>query len=534
MTATLLRSTPATPANPFAHHAALVGHSHFLRTGRHTFEETKQNLVAWARTCHVRAFGLGSTWEPVSARNYWACETTRRDEYYAGRIPPESIMDRDAIAAFVADMNRLSNGETLFYLDNETPKNRYGHLWYVGFDYQVPCWHDYGQDKRTAFWDGEHTPDLNALTGLPHRRRGYMEVVAKQRAAGALAIWAHPTSWWWQDKNFTTNIAADMVPQLLADGYLDGMVVQGYDAFHRAYQALWFHLLDRGYKIPGYSEMDVSGDISLDSLKHVLVNQIPTSPNSQIPKSLNQLIAPLRASRHFMTSGPFLDITVDGNPSGSTLVASPGACHNVAITAFPAPGESCLSRVQLIGNGGVVLAEVENFSGGILEIGIEVPQCGIYLLARAIGEHDTPDMPQQKIKHCALTNPVYLRTPDTPNPKPLATRLTLLPPQAAHHDGAKFRVLTAAGEPLESGTLSNSEITLEVPASARFEITCTNGQIRDIPLSMANPAVREQMDYLADGHFLKDHPHCTAGEVPVEAFRVDAVREAMQNLRFAL
>ena len=42
------------------------------------------------------------------------------------------------------------------------------------------------------------------------------------------------------------------------DGYLDGMTVVGYDAFHRDYQALWFALLDLGYRVPGFAELDMS------------------------------------------------------------------------------------------------------------------------------------------------------------------------------------------------------------------------------------------------------------------------------------
>ena len=508
----------------------LAGHSHVIRAGQLDFKVAKSRLAAWTRERGIDFMGLGSPWEPVSARNYHLHETTLRDAYDAGAIAPQSIMDRDAVAAFIADMNERANGETFFYLDNETPKNRYGHLWYVGFDYQVPCWHDYGQDRRTAFWDGEQTDDLNALTGRPHRRRGYMEIVAQQRAAGALAIWAHPTSWWRENGRFVTNIAADMVPQLHADGRLDGMTVQGYDAFHRGYQELWFHLLDRGFHIPGYAELDILCDTAAPSAKPCFLNRVPTRKKD----GLASLIPLLRASRHHVTSGPFLALAVDGQPSGATLVASPASCHKATVTAFPAPGEACLSRVELIGNNGKMLAKVENFTGGVLEFGVTVPQQGGYVLARAIGEDDSLDMPQQKIKHCALTNPVYLRTPQTPVPKPLTTRLTLPPPRAPHHDGAAFRILTAAGEPIGGGTFSNREIQLDVPASARLEITCTNGRIRDIPLAMANPVLRGHMDYLADGLFLNDHPNLSPGEVPIAAFRCDAIRDAMREQRLEL
>ena len=526
MKAELLKIHAQNVVHPFHGWTRLAGHSHTFRAGLHGVETVKENLVAWSRRCHIDALGLGSPWEPVSARHYHVCETAQRDAYYGGAIPPDSVMDREAIAAFLDDLNRRAQGGTFFYLDNETPKNRYGHLWYVGYDYHVPAWHDYSQDRRVAFWDGEHTDDFNAVTGLPHRRRGYMEVVAQQRAAGALAIWAHPTSWWRDEAGgFVTNIAADMVPQLHADGRLDGMTVQGYDAFHRGYQALWFHLLDFGFQIPGYSEMDVLTDGELDALRHVLLNAIPAQ--REAGQGVDALIPPLRAARHAMSSGPFLSLTVDGHPTGDALE---GRAFKAVVAAYPAPGEASLGHVQLLGRGGEVLADVKNFTGGLLEFGVETAGRG-YLVARAVGEYDTLDAPQKRIAHCALTNPVYL------NPwhiTPLATRLILPAPRSPGHDGATFRVLTAAGEPLECGTLSHAEIQLDVPASARLEVACADGRLRDIPLSMANPSVRRHMDYLADGLFLNDHPNLSPGEVPLEAFRCEAIRDAMQELRLTL
>ena len=531
MKATLTRISKRASADPFANWTRLAGHSHMLRAKTTDFETAKANLVAWCRQRRITAFGLGSPWEPVSARSYAEHETTLRDRYDAGEIPPASVMDRAPIAAFLADMNRRAQGDTHFYLDNETPKNRYGHLWHIGFDYQVPAWHDYGQDRPTAFWDGESTADRNPLTRRPHRRRSYMEVVARQRAAGALAIWAHPTSWWrGDDGTFVTNIAADLMPQLHADGFLDGITIQGYDAFHCAYQALWFHLLDRGHRIPGFAELDILCDGALPQKS--FLNHLPVPPTAP----LAELIPLFRAGRHTVSSGPFLEMTVDGQPSGTTLAANDGSRHNVRITAFPAPGETALARVQLIGNGGAILAEVENFTGGELEFTAQTSSQGGYLIARATGEQHDPANPQRTTNHCAIANPVYLCTIQTPITYPVATLLTLPPPTSPFHERAPFRILTAAGDPIMEGTLpARDEIRLEVPASARLEITCADGRIRDIPIAMTNPLLRHHMNHLAEGNFLADHPHpLSPGEVPPAAFRYEAIREALSEHRLAL
>jgi len=44
---------------------------------------------------------------------------------------------------------------------------------------------------------------------------------------------------------------------------------------------------------------------------------------------------------------------------------------------------------------------------------------------------------------------------------------------------------------------------------------------------MANLAARAHIDHLADGHFRDDDPSLEPGEVPVRAFRFDAMREAL-------
>jgi hypothetical protein len=70
---------------------------------------------------------------------------------------------------------------------------------------------------------------------------------------------------------------------------------------------------------------------------------------------------------------------------------------------------------------------------------------------------------------------------------------------------------------------------LTIPASARLEIRRNDGLFREIPISMANGKVRKLMDYLADGHFRDDIPGLKPGEVPVQAFRFDEMRDAISQ-----
>ncbi len=528
MTVTLTQSLPGSGPHPKdGGWISVATHSHTLRSHAVDFEQAKRNLVEWARTHQIDVVGIGSPWEPVSARHYKQCETVDRDAYFGGRIDPETVMDREPIGALIRELNTMAEGRPRFLLDNETPKNRHGHLWYVGFDYQVPCWHDYSQDRRVQFWDGDPCEDPNALTGGCHRRRSYAEVVARQRQAGALAIWAHPTSWWTQKGAFITNIAAELVLHLLADGFLDGMVVQGYDACHRAYQALWFDLLDRGAAVPGYAELDACFDTTPIAAAGTFLNNVP-APHPHPP--LSTLIPTLRAARHFVSSGPHLDLRVDRQPTGAHIASGGGCVHHAVLTAWPAPGERRLSHVEILGPGGTVLTHLDNFPGGTIECQITADAAGGYILARAFGEHDAHTEPrQQRIRQCALTNPVWLDTPTSPRIHPVRTHLSLAVRAGGPADGATFQILDAAGDRMESGRLTASGAAFDIHPLWRIVISQTDGSVRDIPIAMANPAVRAHINHLADGGFRTDNPALAQGDVPVSAFRFDALREALAN-----
>ena len=67
-------------------------------------------------------------------------------------------------------------------------------MWWFGYDYDAPAWHDYSQDRPLEYWSGEPEREINAITGEPHRRRSLLEIMAHQRQAGAVGVFAHPTS----------------------------------------------------------------------------------------------------------------------------------------------------------------------------------------------------------------------------------------------------------------------------------------------------------------------------------------------------
>ena len=520
------------PAALAAEWRNVATHTHFLRSKETDFEGAKQIALAWCRKHAIAAAGLGSPWEPVSAARYGRCEREDRDAYYGGRLDPAGLMDREPIASLFADLNRRGEGRILFYQDNENPKGRFGHLWWFGYCYDFPAWHDYSQDRPVQYTPSHPPKDMNALTGRPHRRRSYLEIVATQRRAGALGIWAHPTSWWLDGQGgFVTNIAAEMPLHFWADGRVDGAVVSGYDACHRGYQQTWFRFLDTGGIVPGFAETDHCFD-----QKKLLDHATSLSSMLRVRGALTAeaLRDAARTGECCFGTGGFLHVSADGTPMGRVQATAAGTIHRVRVEAYPRPGESCFSRLDLVGKGGALLARRERFAGGILEYEIPGADAPHYVLVLGFGETEDPEAPrQQSIRHLAISNPVYLH-PRGFSLQPMSTEVEFRCGAANPYLGGDLLFQDAAGAPLEQRRLAAGSLRVSLPASTRAVVQKPGLRPLDFHIALENPAVRGLVEFLAQGEFRSKTPGLSAGEVPAEAFRLSEMRQALERVAIDL
>jgi hypothetical protein len=514
---------------------SVISHTHMLRHNSLSLTKAKKNLVGWCRKFHFNAIGIGSPWEPVSAKKYNYYENEKRDYYYSDQMAPKSVMDKKEIEKLINDLNALDN-DTLFYLDNETPKNRNGHMWYFGYNYDFPAWHDYCQNRPISFYRNDPNLELNTITGKPHTRRPYMEVVSTQRKKGALAIWAHPTSWWFDPcpdlgKKFITNIASELVWHLFADGFIDGMVVQGYDACQRSYQALWFALLDTGAIVPGFAENDACfDDPDLLARSHNFISRL------KIPGklTLEKIIETARRGEVFCSSGAFLSITVDGTPMGSVQQTASGKSHKVLVEAYPVAKEQSFSLLEIIGKNGTVIKSFKNFPGGIIRFDVNGSDAPKYLLARAFGENDDPYCKkQQDIHHMAITNPVYLHPPRFCF-QAIKTECKIhFSPESPWRQG-KLSIISPDGELIDEYNNINHTISTTVQANSKARLTKEGIPDYFFYIAMENELLQQHIKYLSSGEFLKDFPECLSGEVPVEAFHIPEIRNTLKSFEITL
>ena len=385
---------------------SVLTHTHRWRWPRDRatvpFEDAQRQLAEWCAQLGVRASGIGSAWEPVSLASYLRYEGPDRDLYYSGRVDPRTVMDTDAVYGLIDQLNRLARGRTLFYLDNETPKGATCHVWWFGYHYDFPAWHDYSQDRPIRLFLNDTDIELNALTGQPHTRRTLFEIMAAQHAAGALGVFAHPTRWWTTGNRYFTNVAAFAPLFLAVYGRLDGLAVMGDGAFNQEYQRLWFHFLDSGAQVPGFAETDIALNAGpKQTARDTLLNYMPLSARP----SVKGIVANARNGRSFASNGPLVTLEVDGRPMGSVVRTSAGKQHQLEITAYPAPDEQMIGRVEVVSNGGQVLAARENLRGGRLTYRLAGRSEPGWVVVRVFGEQDAPG---ESVRYHALTNPVYL------------------------------------------------------------------------------------------------------------------------------
>ena len=484
-----------------------------------------RNLAKWAAAAGVDALGVGSPFTTETAAMYGKFEEESRGLYYSGDFDQQSVKYPDKVQQLIADLNRHSRGRTLFYLDNETPKARYGHIWWVGWHHDFPDWHDYDQ-PFDRWMTRLQLPTNRQPEPMPYQRRPYMEIVGMQRTHGALAFWAHPTSWWRNDRGaFITNIASEMPAHLVADGMIDGLVIMGYDPYRPSYLELWFSLLDHGYRVTGVAETDkgLSTAKVWDS-KHTMLTHVHTGAR---PLDLAGVKRGLQRGRVYSSSGPFVEILVDGQPMGGVVPTAAGRTHRVEIRAGPA-----LGRIELLGKSGRRLWHSGPTLGGTFTLQVPGSATPTYLVARVFG--DLPESkPARDVNQFAVSNPVYLHPRGTRFPAPATTALTLAFDAQSPYLGGEVWLETASGERLAKHKIRAGKLRVTMPASGRFTLVSMDGWRQTHYLINANPAVTRLQRYLYRGQFLADFPDLPIGDVPAQAFNIPGFQRALRELQLS-
>lgn len=521
------------------HWLAVISHSHTWsgRPDHGGVVEPPDNYTAlstWCRKHQIDALGMGSPYSPQAAATYRKYDQESPESYYLHPERHYEILEAEQreVQTMLDAANAIAHGHTTFFLDNETPKGRYGHLWWINHHPDFPAWHDF--DQPFDRWmcthpDAKHDGD----EPMPYERRPYMQILAAQRAHGAVGVWAHPTSWWFahNDGRFITNLATEMPAHAFAEGFLDGMVVMGYHADRPEYRALWLALLDRGIRVPAMAEMDMSlSDEKLMEKDRVYRNMILCMDDDPLVPLESKLADSVRAGHVICSSGPMLTLSVDRKIPGETAVTSQGTRHVATINIEPTPTGQLWDQIQLLGREGKVIGEVKGVESGTLEFAWTGQDHAGYVIAialsnkRASGRHE----------HVIVTSPVYLMPQSAEPRRAMTTELKLeIKPDSPFENGEVW-FESANGERLGEASITSQSICETLPASGRITLRSCEGLTRTLYLLNANERLQEIQRYLYRGRFRRDFPDLKPGELPVEVWRLDDYEQAIKQMELTI
>ena len=196
-------------------------------------------------------------------------------------------------------------------------------------------------------------------------------------------------------------IAADIVA-----GQIDAVEMQTFAPGLDSPSILeWYRFLNCGYRLPVLGGTDkMSAEMPLGAIRTYARLDPEAAP------TFESWSAAIRAGRTFATSGPVLELAVDGHEPGDVIALPAGGGHLVARVRAQA-AQPIIGTVELVVNGRVVARN--DAPGGtrdlVLEESIEI-ESGAWVAARSRSDHEIHSA--YRTSMAAHTSPVYVEVMD--------------------------------------------------------------------------------------------------------------------------
>ena len=196
-------------------------------------------------------------------------------------------------------------------------------------------------------------------------------------------------------------VLTHQLPADVAHGKVDYIEIVGF-ADHKSTAAVWYRLLNLGYKLPAGAGSDTMANYA--SLRGpVGMNRVFLDTGGSVED--DAVFAALKAGHGFATNGPLLGLTVDGRKPGESIAARGKLAYRVSLRSPIA-----VDHLELVSNGEVVkrfdlTGDRTRFDAeGELDLAH-----GGWLLLRAWSEGADPKL--LDLYAYATTNPVWLAGP---------------------------------------------------------------------------------------------------------------------------
>jgi hypothetical protein len=272
---------------------------------------------------HIHAnYGYGEWYNsPPTMLEQCAGEDLRVCNFMVANSDGDGIFDREF---FRGQPDRLSNGETILYWNQEFRSTIWGHMTLVNLRQLV-------EPIMTGFKDTTNPWDVPTNSDIADRAHWQPAHVNYTHIA------FNP------EDPYDGAYSGKGIPVDVALGKIDSVDINlAYGASLR----VWYRLLNCGLRLPA----SAGTDCFLNRIRSALPGGDRVYVKIDGPLTYAAWIEGLRAGRSFVSNGPMLEFTVNGKLAGETItLAQTGEVHvtGKATSQFP------MERAELIQNGGV-------------------------------------------------------------------------------------------------------------------------------------------------------------------------------------
>ena len=330
---------------------------------------------------HIHAnYGYGEWYNsPQTMLEQCSGEDLRVCNFMVANPNTDGIFDREF---FSGKPDRLSNGETILYWNQEFRSTIWGHMTLVNLQQLVEPIMT-GFKETTNPWD---VPTNSDIADRAHWQPGHVNYTH---------IAFNP------DDPYDGAYAGKGIPVDVAMGKIDSVDI---NLAYAASTKVWYRLLNCGFHLPA----SAGTDCFLNRIRSALPggDRVYVKIDGQL--TYPAWIEGLRAGRSFVSNGPMLEFLVNGKLAGETIsLGQPGEVHvtGKALSQFP------MDRVELIQGGrvAVALTIAEDKMSATVDQRIKFDRSG-WLALRVQGKGHR-DHPQATLE--AHTSPVYVQVKGT-------------------------------------------------------------------------------------------------------------------------
>jgi hypothetical protein len=434
---------------------------------------------------------------------------------------------------------------------SEMPKYRTGHTWWIGqqtthgiFESVMDTTYEnqYYQREQGTEWNFQQLP----FPQIPD-----VEIVNRfKKSDGSLAIAAHPTSWWMQKRGdiekYVTNVACNLSFGLLSGMIWDGVVAMGYDHDHYYYQNLWFNILNQGYRMPAFSELD--GGLGKDDKFYY--GSMRTYFHIDGVFSVDKIVAAAKKGNSFLTSGPIVLANIDKKYGIGDIIPVNSTKHILHINAH-ASGEAndYLSYVVVFRNGkifkiwdvrkeknrkfsdSVTIAEKEKSWYIVKVYGRRAWKDPANIDVMAVCEKKRMAEPVDGELDVAFTNPFYFRRSGDKDPGVLRSNvhLTISPAEKGSID------ILDGGKKIQTIKVSSGKANFVMPVNGLLKINIKGHPVIYRSLYLDYAPHRNLIEKLASGKWKNDYDVIfNPGEVPWTAFNFDKTKSILSQVNWKI